>query len=163
MKYRVENQLDCFEYHDSELSLISFDEKDLVVSAKYLNIHKGTKENPYDCDMEISLANICFQNVRIFSFETVPGYTIDPDGNQILIRPQIIYPKEAVKEHFIDALKRGFFLDGIEVQQSGECMTLHFEAIAPEHFCAAVSCSNVIVSWDFYRQKAWYESYKQCT
>ena len=37
MKYRVENQLDLFEFHDSEFSLISFDNKSIAVSVNHLD------------------------------------------------------------------------------------------------------------------------------
>ena len=37
MKYRVENQLDLFQFHDSEFSLISFDNKSIAVSVNHLD------------------------------------------------------------------------------------------------------------------------------
>ena len=58
MKYRVENNLDLFEFHDAEVSFMSFDNNELTLSAKHLNIHKNTNENPYDDDMEIDFAKI---------------------------------------------------------------------------------------------------------
>ena len=56
MKYRVENELDLFEFHDAEFSFISFEKNELVLSAKHLNIHENAAQNPHDCDMEIDLA-----------------------------------------------------------------------------------------------------------
>ena len=43
MKFCVENDLSLFEFHDSEFSFVSFDGKDLVVSASMVNIHKDIK------------------------------------------------------------------------------------------------------------------------
>ena len=56
MKYRVENKLDLFEFHDAEFSFISFDKNELVLSAKHLNIHENAVQNPHNCDMEIDFA-----------------------------------------------------------------------------------------------------------
>lgn len=74
MKYRVENQLELFEFHDSVFSLISFDKKDLVVSVKHLNIHEDAKDNLHDCDMEINVATISFRNIHILSLEPMRAY-----------------------------------------------------------------------------------------
>ena len=65
MKYNVENQLDLFEFHDSEFSLISFDNDKLIVSVKYLNIHKNSLPNPSDYDMEIENAIITFKKINL--------------------------------------------------------------------------------------------------
>ncbi len=81
MKYHFENQLNIFEFHDSKFSFISFDENELCISAEHINIHKDAKENPHDYDMDISLAKIYFQNIKIHSFEPIRGYIIDDNGN----------------------------------------------------------------------------------
>ena len=64
MQYRAENNLDLFEFHDSVFSLVSFDGTDLIVSARCLNIHKNTEQNPSDYDMEIDCAEIIFRDFR---------------------------------------------------------------------------------------------------
>ena len=64
MKYCAENQLELFEFHDARLELIRFGGGELVVSAKHLNIHKHTDQNPSDCDMEIACATITFHGVN---------------------------------------------------------------------------------------------------
>ena len=42
MKYRIENQLELFEFHDALFSPVSLDREKLIISAEYLNIHKNT-------------------------------------------------------------------------------------------------------------------------
>lgn len=161
MKYRVENQLDLFEFHDSYFSLVCFDKKDLVVSAWNLNIHKNAKENPHDCDMEINLANICFQNVHILSFEPMRAYQLDADGNWHTDEPQIVFTDKDAEEKFISELKNGFSINYIDTQQFGDHTTIEIGTNSPECFLATFSFSNVIVSWDAYGKKAWYELHKQ--
>ena len=53
MKYCIKDQLSPFEFHDAELSLLSFDGNTLRLSVRFLNVHKGIPENPYDADMDI--------------------------------------------------------------------------------------------------------------
>lgn len=161
MKYRVENQLDLFEFHDSEFSLIGFDKKDLTVSVKHLNIHKDAKENPHDCDMEISSANIYFQNTHILSFEPMRAYQLDAGGNWYTDEPQIIFTGKDAEEKFISELKNGFSINCIDIRQFGEHTTIEISTNALECFFATFSFSNVIVEWDSYRRKAWYELHKQ--
>ena len=66
MKYRVENKLDLFEFHDAEFSFVRFDKNELVLSAKHLNIHKNATQNPNDCDMEIDFAEFVFIGFDVF-------------------------------------------------------------------------------------------------
>ena len=81
MTYRVEDRLDLFDFHDTELSLVSFDKNELVISTKHLNIHKDAKENPHECDMEIDFAKLVFTQFEVISFEPMRTYQIDDDGN----------------------------------------------------------------------------------
>lgn len=73
MKYLSVDRLQDFEFHDAELSLISwsnFLEKDvLTFSAKMLNVHKNAEPNKMDSDMEISNARITFTGFKIKEFE----------------------------------------------------------------------------------------------
>ena len=161
MKYRIENQLDLFEFHDSEVSLVGFDKKDLTVSVKHLNIHKDAKENPHDCDMEISLANICFQNIHILSVEPARAYRSDADGNLYTDEPQIIFTGKDAEKKFIRELKNGFTINCIDIRQFGEHKTIEINTTALECFSAILSFSDIIVEWDEYRKKAWYELQKQ--
>ena len=84
MKFCVENDLSLFEFHDSEFSFVSFDGKDLIVSASMVNIHKDTPQNPSDYDMEIASAQIAF---KIFTQPLTnreePG-KLERMGNRIL-------------------------------------------------------------------------------
>lgn len=73
MKYCVENDLSFFEFHDSEFSFVSFDGKDLVVSARLLNIRKNAAQNPFGHDMEIECTRISFKGFHAPAYE--PGRT----------------------------------------------------------------------------------------
>ena len=52
MKYSS-TRFDDFEFHDSELSFVLWDSSRLIVTAKYLNVHKDAAPNNTDTDMEI--------------------------------------------------------------------------------------------------------------
>ena len=151
MKYRVENKLDLFEFHDSEFSLVSFDKKDLVVSAKHLNINEDAKENPHDCDMEISLANIYFHNIHILSFEPMRAYQLNDDGNWYTDEPQTIFTGKDAEEKFINELKNGFSINDIDIREFGMHTTIEISTTnSPKCFFATFSYSNVTIEWNAY-------------
>lgn len=157
MKYCVKDQLDLFEFHDSVFSFVSFDGKDLVVSAECLNIHEEAEENPHDCDMEIDLATISWQNVQILSLRP----WLDENGNWYSNESQIVFTGKEAEEKLIYALKDGITLNDIDVQQFDDHAMIEIEATAPKYFLATFSYSDVTVEWDTYRKKAWYECFKE--
>ena len=94
MQYKAENKLDIFEFHDAELSLGCFDKNTLVFSATHLNIHKHTKQNPGDCDLEIERAVLRFEHMESVTFENrSPIENGNPAGEQIVLEGA-----DAVKE-----------------------------------------------------------------
>ena len=81
MRYSSTNRLQDFEFHDAELSLISWENNRLIVSAKFLNIHKDAAPNNADTDMEISEARITFSGFQIKEFEPSRTWNTDENGN----------------------------------------------------------------------------------
>ena len=69
MKYVSINRLSDFEFHDSKLTLVSFEDQCLILNATYLNVHKGIEQNPHKVDMEIALASLTFEDFVIWSYE----------------------------------------------------------------------------------------------
>lgn len=160
MRYRVENQFELFEFHDSVFSLVSFDKKDLVVSVKHLNIHEDAKENSHDCDMEIKTATISFQNIHMLSLEPMRAYQSDADGNWHTDEPQIIFTGKDAEEKFVNELENGFSINCIDIRKFGEHTTIEISTNSPKCFFATFSFSNGRVEWDAYCKKAWYELHK---
>lgn len=161
MKYRAKDQLDLFELHDCEFSLVIFDGKDLVVSAKHLNIHNDAKENPFDCDMEIASANISFQNIHILSFEPMRAYQVDDDENWHTDEPQTVFTGSDAEENFINELKNGFFINGFDFREFGGHTTVEISTSSSKRFFAIFIFSDVMIEWDEYCGRAWYEKHRQ--
>ncbi len=69
MKYSSTNRFEDFEFHDAKLSFLSWKDDRLIVSAKYLNVHKDAAPNNTGADMEISDARITFRGFQIKEFE----------------------------------------------------------------------------------------------
>ena len=65
MKYTSVNKLFDFIFHDSELDFESFENKELVISARHVNVSKNAPQNPEDEDMEIEKALITFRNSSV--------------------------------------------------------------------------------------------------
>ena len=160
MKYRVENNLDLFEFHDADFSFVSFDNNELTLSAKHLNIHKNTNENPHDDDMEITLANVTFLKFKVLSFEPMRTYQIDDDGKWYTNEPRVIIKGKEAEIHFLENAKKGFSINCIDVCKQKIRTKIEFSASTPNPFFATVSFEGVVIEWDEYCKKAWYIALK---
>ncbi len=157
MKHCVKNDLSIFEFHDAEFSFISFADNNLVISAKYLNIHKNTMQNPDDCDMEIDSAIITFYDVAMISYELIQGYITVADGNRYTNDPQILLTDKEAQLQLIDKLKNKIFLNYLEMCNDNNKNIIEIGTCAPTVFTAIFSCKSICVEWDKYSKKAWYE------
>ena len=161
MKYRVENNLDLFEFHDAELSFACFDENKLTISAKHLNVHKNTEENPCDDDMEIDLAEFVFSEFDVISFEPMRAHQVDDDGNWYTNEPQIIYSNKEAEKHFLNEIKNGITINCIDICKKEKKTYVELSTYAQTCFFVTFAFDEVFVEWDEYCKKAWYELHKQ--
>ena len=158
MKYCSINQLNDFEFHDANFTIVKFDGDELIVSARHLNIHKETEQNPYECDMEIDRARIAFKGFRAYSFE--PGRTWKPDWNGELKtnEPRIVFDGREAEKKIIQTLEVGVWINGFEKEDDSRYC---FDGCTLEpnstYFAAEFSFDCVTVEWDRYRKGAWYE------
>lgn len=159
MKFSLINRLSDFEFHDAEFFLKSYENDTLCVTAKHLNVHKGTKENPSDYDMEIQSAEISFQQTQICSFAPLRTYRRSKDGSWHADEPPIACTGEEAKDKVITALNKGISLNCIDTRKDKESTIL--QLTANDGFVVEICFENVIVAWDEYTGKAWYEMQQQ--
>ncbi len=159
MKFSLINRLSDFEFHDAEFYLKSYENDTLCVTAKHLNVHKGAKENPNDYDMEIQSAEISFQQTQICSFAPLQTYRRSKDGSWHADEPPIACSGEEAKDNVITALNKGISLNCIDTRKDKESTIL--QLTANDGFVVEICFENVIVAWDEYTGKAWYEMQQQ--
>ena len=153
MRYSSTNRLQDFEFHDAELSLISWEDNRLVVSAKYLNVRKDSAPDNTGTDMEISEARITFNGFQVKGFEPSRTWKRDENGNFYTNDPLIIYTGAVARSTFENELKNPitvmkFFCEN-DVYELGAC------GIDP-YFSVRFLFSEIVIEWDGYRQPAWY-------
>ncbi len=152
----ISSNLGDFEFHDAELSLISFSDNTLTVSAELLNIHKGTAQNSYPTDMEIERAVITLHAFSLFTFDQGNTWTLDAEGKWVLSEErEPIAGKEALQKLLCE-LKGGIHVYSFEPFDD----TSHYmDAGSSEEpwFCIRFAFKSVTVEWDEYRTIAWYE------
>lgn len=162
MKYVSYNHLEDFEFHDSVLEFESYKDNTLVVTAKYLNIHKDTKQNTNNYDAEIAFAVITFECFKIHSLELLRSYRIDADDNMYTDDPQIIYRGKDAENVLIRELQSSISLNGLNILRENERITIELENNGNVTMFAAIcSCTKFKVEWDEYCGRAWYEKYKR--
>lgn len=159
MKYISANKISDFVFHDAVFELLSFKNNDLTVSAELLNIHKTAEQNPFDADMEIKKATITFKNFRIVSYKEGDCKTKNENGEWITKETfDTLYDKEALDafiNEFEDSLTVYYFGKESENEYMIDAM-----GVAP-YFTVIFGCSDIIIEWDEYRKKAWYELHRQ--
>lgn len=158
MRYSSTNRLQDFEFHDSELSLISWEDNRLIVSAKFLNVHKNAAPNNADADMEISEARITFSGFQIKKFEPSRTWKADENGNAYTNDPLIIHTGTIARSMFENELKNSITVMGISWEN--DIYELGAFGMDP-YFSVRFLFSDVEIEWDDYRKKAWYELHRQ--
>lgn len=158
MQYSSTNRLQDFEFHDSEWSLISLEDDRLMVSVKYLNVHKDAAPNTLGADMEISNAHITFYGFELKEFEPSRTWKRDENGQSYTDDPLIIHTGAVARSMFENELKNSITVMGIVLEN--DIYELGALGIDP-YFSVRFLFSDVEIEWDDYRKKAWYELHKQ--
>ena len=158
MTFSVKNDLTLFEFHDADFSFVSFDGRDLVISADHVNVHKDTEVNSSEHDMEIDQARITFRGFDAPTYESGRAWKNDEHGQSRPVDPRIIYSGQEAMEKIISELKTKisvydfrqnhgrWFVDGCGMEPF---FTMEFDF------------DSVEVEWDTYKKKAWYELHQQ--
>lgn len=159
MKFCAENDLSLFEFHDSVFSFVCFDGKNLTVSAAHLNIHKDTPQNPFDYDMEITSAQITFRNFRSATYEPGRVWERDENGNSYPVGPRIVYSGQEAMDRVLGELKYGLWVYHFEKEEHGG-YSIGGCGIEP-YLTIEFDFDSIVVCWDEYAKKAWYELHRQ--
>lgn len=132
MRYSSENFSD-FEFHDTELCFKDFENSNLRLTARYLNIHKEAEQNPHDCDMETDCAEILFENADIRLFETMEMYTYGCDGRVAAFEPRTVCEGADAADRLTDELKKGLSVNCVYAgsDKDGAFFERHLE----QRFC----------------------------
>lgn len=158
MKYSVQNDLSIFEFHDSFFSFGCFDGKDLVVSASRVNIRKQTPQNPSDCDMEIASAQITFKNLNAATYEPGRAWKMDENGQSYPVDPQVIFSGQTAIDRIIEELRNEITVFHFVKEDCG--YSLGGCGMEP-YFEMKFNFDDVVVCWEEYKKKAWYELHRR--
>lgn len=154
MKYTSVDRLSDFEFHDAEIELVSFTGTQLIVQAKYLNVHHGTEQNPFETDMEIERARMAFEGFDCISYEPGRAWQRDENGRLYADEPQVILLGDDARRRFFEQLKAGITVYDFYLEE-GKTYVLDAMAIEP-FFTVCMTFDQVVVTWDDFRKEAWY-------
>ena len=158
-RYVSTDQTELFEFHDSWITLDSFDGNDLSLVAKGLNISKNAEQNPKGMDLQIEKARITFYGVSELVYDPGQTWETDENGNSVPVTPLIIYRGKEARERTEAELRQGAEVYSHSIKDGDE-----FEIFGTgdePFFGIRCHASKVVIEWDNYRKPAWYESTKQ--
>ena len=159
MKYSSTNQLQDFEFHDSEWALDLLTKDTLVVFIKHLNIHKGTVQNNTDSDMEIELAKVTFLGFDVQTFEPGRTWKMGADGESYTDEPLVIFEGEEACRKLAHELQYGLTIYHLERNDDN---VYSIDAFGDSPFFAArFVFDTVTVEWDACHKKSWYELHRE--
>ncbi len=140
MKYISIDQLEQFDFHDSDWRLESREGDTLTFAVGHLNIHKDTEQNDEDYDMELGPARVTVRGFRLIRFEQ--------EGRGTAAQPRALCPGESFQVRYLT--------------REGDCWELGGCGLVP-FFEAAFGFDSVKIAWDAYVNKAWYELHRYYT
>jgi len=158
MKYVSVDHIDDFEFHDAELTLISWDGDCLRVSAGHLNIHKDAAPDNMGCDMEIAEACITFRGFQLKEFEPSRAWKKDADGQLRTDEPRVVYTGDKARDLLTAELRDTFTVWRLDSEDGLYTMTA---AGNDPCFSVRFTFSSLETEWDAYRKKAWYVLHRQ--
>ncbi len=158
MSKYISNNLSDFEFHDAYVLDSCIDEnKTLSFKVKYLNIHKNIEQNTNDYDMEIELANLIFEDFKFISYEHGGSTTYDDKGQFLYKEPSKTLTDADGFKAFEKVFKKGFTI----LYLSDENSVCYMEGCGPDpYFILNFSFSKATVSWESFKEKAWYEKFE---
>lgn len=158
VKYYVENDLSLFEFHDADFTLLDFSDGNLVVSVKYLNVHKRTEYNPSEHDMEIECARITFKGFCSPSYEPGRIWKTGEDGKSYPVGPRVVFYGQDAIDRILEELKAQICVYHLE-KKDDSGYSIGGSGIEP-YFTIEFDFDSVLIEWDEYGKMAWYESHK---
>ena len=153
MKHISIDQINDFEFHDAGFTLISHAPEQLAVSARYLNIHKETDQNPHPTDMEIERALITFHQFAVKAFDPGSAWRQDAEGKWFEYEQGVVFTGEEALQKYLHELREEIHVyrfvrreDGSYSIDAAGCDAPWFEV----HF----TFDFITVEWDEYLKPA---------
>ena len=147
-----------FEFHDSEWSFVSWENGDLTVKIRALNIHKDADQNRMGKDMELGEAVATFFGIKNITYELPRTWKKDENGNSYTDEPRVIYEGDEAMARFIEELKNDHGVTVMYFDKKDEGYELG--GIGSEWLSPKFDFDSVRIEWDAYDGKAWYEGHK---
>jgi hypothetical protein len=156
MKYKTNKILSDFEFHDSYFKLKKYENDSLIISVKYLNVHKNTEQNPSNTDMEIKNAEITFEGFRLVSFEPPRTWKEDINGKLYTDEPLFILEGTVAKAKFSEQLNNGVTVLEFGILENGN---YYFDGLSVEPwFSVQFQSDTCVVTWDEFSKPSFYEN-----
>ncbi len=154
MKYSFVDRLQDFEFHDSFWKMLSWEDDEVVIELRCLNVHKSALLEPVDTDMEIENARMIFRGFSQLTYEPSRVWKTDEKGKSYTDEPQIIHSGKAAQKFFIAEMKENPMI--LNLSYCDRKCEIDGCGTDP-YFTFCFSFQHVEIAWDTFRGAAWYE------
>ena len=160
MLYCSTNELDKFQFHDSEIKEITLTDENMTWTVAAINAMAKNTQNKNPKDMCITLATMTFENPLLESI-TFSAYT-GHDSNSNLIKD--VKAITANPEEYVAILTEStesycfiYGMDELLQDEDGRYRSCFNIDGGAGNFYFTFTFSKSIVQWDQYSGEAWYE------
>lgn len=146
MKYRSVNHISDFEFHDAVVKIKEYDKNNLYLYIEALNLHKDAEQNiDAKHDLEIGLATISFENIKIDNIE------------QPILKKAIKNTEQTIglPATFIEKLHAGGTVLFLKDHKIGHC-EIGIDFIDGGFYVANIIYDSLSIEWDDFLGPAWY-------
>lgn len=162
MLYTSIDELAHFEYHDAEVVNIEMKDQCMTWTTKSINATTENTQNSYPTDMCIADAEIVFKSIEIKRLIFCESGVVDANNNYI----QTTMQREANPAEYASILTESVngycWIHGmhmVETPTDGKHRyCADFSIVANDDvFDILLEFDHVVISWDAFNGKAWYE------
>lgn len=155
MKYCSFDLFGDFEFHYAVFTLRQFRDRDLTLSADYVNIRASAEQNPHGRDTELGTAVITLRGFRVISCAAGGANVLNEKGEVIAEEPQTVLVGADAERLLLDNLRPGVRVYEFGIHEEDGCY-LDGCGIDP-WFHARLAFDAAEIQWDGWNGPAWYE------
>ena len=156
--YISRDELDSFEFHDSELKEVRFAPEEIVWTVSFLNATTENSQNLSNTDLCMDTARLVFKKGVVTEMITLASQTFSAEGQLIADHPARNIEPSCFAEIFSSMANRSIYIQSLEalVKIPAGYSAQFVLDFGRELIDTTIQFQSVSVEWDAFCGPAWY-------